>query len=341
MKEEKKTYKLYSEINEKNIEWLWYPYIPKGMVTIVQGDPKSGKTFMLIDIISRITRGDKKPLSDERFEEGNVILQNNDDPRDATLKPRLNLLNANCDKVIFVDDEEKPLYFSDLSRLEEAIKDKKPCLVVIDPIQAFMGNKDANSLVQVRNALAPLKKIAETYNVAIVLVQHLKKGGEEKAIYKGVGSVDFIGFARSILMVVKEDDDSTRYLMHITSNVAKEGNCLSYRITNQGLEWLESMKLSNINSFANQNNNTKFESAKNYIYGILAGSKKISADYLNKLRVLGGFRERTYNEARSQLNKEKKIYSIKEENKTYWCLSNSANYQVQSYKVENEGGKYE
>lgn len=338
--EEIKNYKSYNDIKEKEIDWLWYPYIPKGMVSIVQGDPKSGKTFMLIDIISRITRGDKKPLSNENFEEGTVILQNSDDPRDVTLKPRLNLLKANCEKVIFVDDEEEPLYFSDLSRLENAIKSQKPCLIVIDPIQAFMGDKDSNSLVQVRKALAPLKILAETYNTAIVLVQHLKKGGEEKAIYKGVGSIDFIGFARSILMVIKDEETDNRNLVHISSNVAKEGNCLLYRINDNGLEWIESKKITSVNSLFNQTNGTKFDNAKNFIYGALASSKELSADELSSIAIIGGFSERTFNGARSELNKEKKIYSFKKGNKTYWSLLNPFDDKVQSCK-ENEKVHYD
>lgn len=340
-KEENKEYKLYSDIKEKNIDWLWYPYIPKGMVSIVQGDPKSGKTFMLIDIISRITRGDKKPLSNEDFEKGTVILQNSDDPRDATLKPRLNLLKADCDKVIFVDDEEDPLYFSDLSRLESAIKEQNPCLVVIDPIQAFMGDKDSNSLVQVRKALSPLKKLAETYNTAIVLVQHLKKGGEEKAIYKGVGSIDFIGFARSILMVIKDDETDNRNLVHISSNVAKEGNCLSYRINDNGLEWLESKKLASVNNLFNHASNTKLNNAKNFIYGALASKQELSADELNSISVIGGFSKRTFDEARSELNKEQKIYSFKKDKKTYWSLICPLDDKVQSCKVDKEVIIYE
>ena len=336
MKEElKKDYIKYADVETKEIEWLWFPYLPKGMVSIVQGDPKSGKTFMLIDIISRITRGDYMPLSVEKFEMGNVVLLNSDDPIEYSLKKRLELQNADTEKVFAIDENTKKLYFKDLSRLEKLIEEQKPVLIVIDPIQAYMGDGDSNSMVQVRNALAPLKRIAEQYNVSIVLVQHLKKGNETKAIYKGAGSIDFVGFARSMLMVIKDIENDERLFLHSTSNVAKEGHCLSYRITNDGLVWLEDKGEVNVNEVANQDSNTKFENAKNFILGCIASKGNISATELQQLCNIGGFSERTFNGARSYLNKNNKIHSIKKNGRTYWCLSSPLDDNVQSCNVES------
>ena len=121
--ENKKYYIKYADVETKELEWLWFPYIPKGMVSIVQGDPKSGKTFMLIDIISRITRGDYIPFSEDKFEMGNVVLLNSDDPIEYALKKRLELQNADVEKVFTIDENIKKLYFKDLSRLEKLIEE--------------------------------------------------------------------------------------------------------------------------------------------------------------------------------------------------------------------------
>lgn len=334
--ENKKYYIKYADVETKELEWLWFPYIPKGMVSIVQGDPKSGKTFMLIDIISRITRGDYIPFSEDKFEIGNVVLLNSDDPIEYALKKRLELQNADVERVFTIDENIKKLYFKDLSRLEKLIEEKQPLLIVIDPIQAYMGDGDSNSMVQVRNALSPLKRIAEKYNVSIVLVQHLKKGNETKAIYKGAGSIDFVGFARSMMMVIKNTENDERLFLHSTSNVTKEGHCLSYKITNDGLEWLEDKGEVNVNEVANQDNNTKFENAKNFILGCIASKKEISANELQQLRNVGGFSERTFNGARSYLNQNNKIHSSKKNGRTYWSLSSLLDDNVQSCNVESE-----
>lgn len=335
--ENDKNYIVLSNVEKKEVEWLWYPYIPKAMVSIVQGDPKCGKTFMLIDIISRITRGDYKPLSKEKFEQGCVIFQNNDDPLEYSIVERFEKQGADKEKIIVIDEKKEKLYFNDLTRLEETIKEKKPQLVIFDPIQAFMGETDVNSQVQVRNTLKPLKKIAEDYNVAIVLVQHLKKGIEKKAIYKGVGSIDFVGFARSMLMVMKnEHNKEEKLLLHTCSNVTKEGNCLSYTINENGLVWLENKGDIDADKMIQQESDTKLEYAKNFILGCVASKKEISANELQGLCKIGSFSERTFNGARSILNKNKKIHQVKKNGKNYWCLNSQLEDKVQSCNVENE-----
>lgn len=339
VEKKKVEYVSYATIESKEVEWLWYPYIPKNMVTIIQGDPKCGKTFMLLDLISRITRGDNKPLSNEVFEVGNVILQNNDDPTDYTLANRLDIQGADKSKVFLIDESSEQLYFDDLSRLENTIKEVKPSLIVFDPIQSFLGDININSQVEVRNALAPLKNIAEKYNCSIVLVQHLKKGYESKALYKGVGSIDFIGFARSIIMVMKEPSDKEiRLFVHTSSNVAKEGNCLSYKITNKGLEWLEDLGDKDADELIQEESNTKVEYAKNFILGCLSNDESIySNDLIDKGKKVGGFSKRTFDEARSILAKKQTIESIKKDGKIWWKLKEQQSTMLQSKGgVENE-----
>lgn len=336
MQEKEKEYTMYSEVEQKEVEWLWYPYIPKGMVTILQGDPKCGKTFMLIDLIARITKGDKKPFSEECFEIGTVILQNNDDPVEYTLLPRLNKQGADVSKVAFVNEDDKKLMFSDLKRLEETIKEVNPTLIVIDPIQAFMGKADPNAQVQVRNSLAPLKIIVEKYGCSIVLVQHLKKGNEAKSIYKGAGSIDFVGFARSTLMVFKNPEDKAeRMLIHTTSNVAKEGHCLSYRISDAGLLWCEDKGELDADDLLSQEVDTKFENAKHFIWGCVASKYEVSAGDLQKLQEVGNFSETTFNKARSSLSKHEIITKVQHDNKWWWRLK-ATHDKVQSDKVEIE-----
>lgn len=137
-------------------------------------------------------------------------------------------------------------------------------------------------------------------------------------------------------MIVKDTENDERLLIHTTSNVAKEGHCLSYRITNDGLEWLEDKGEVNVNEVANQDSNTKFENAKNFILGCIASKGDISATELQQLCNIGGFSERTFNGARSYLNKNNKIHSIKKNGRTYWSLSCPLDDNVQSCNVESE-----
>ncbi len=328
-----KVYKAFSEVETKEPVWLWYPYIPKNMVTIIQGDPKCGKTYMLLDIISRITRGDKKPFSEERFEIGNIILQNNDDPIEYTLAKRLDQQGADRSKVFIVDESNEQLYFSDLTRLEKAIEEVNPSLIVFDPIQSFLGDININSIVDVRNALAPLKDVAEKYNCAIVLVQHLKKGFESKAIYKGVGSIDIIGFARSTIMIMKDPSNKEiRLFVPTSSNVEKEGHCLTYRITDNGLEWLEDLGDKDADELIKEESDTKIEYAKNFILGCLSNKDlTLGNDLIDKGIKVGHFAKRTFDEARSRLAKNDNIELVKKDKVNYWKLKD----KVQSDKVSD------
>lgn len=150
MEEKKKTeLKIISmaDVEEEEVEWLLYPLIPFGKVTIIQGDPGEGKTTLALQIIAKLTRGEAvlpfdKPLSVAESEEKteldrqpmNVLYQTAEDGLGDTIKPRLNAAGADCSKVLVIDDKEKALTMMD-SRLEEALIETGARLVVLDPIQ--------------------------------------------------------------------------------------------------------------------------------------------------------------------------------------------------------------
>lgn len=46
-------------VEVEQIEWLFYPFIPYGKVTIIQGDPGEGKTTMVLQIIAKLTKGEE------------------------------------------------------------------------------------------------------------------------------------------------------------------------------------------------------------------------------------------------------------------------------------------
>ena len=247
---------------------------------------------------------------------------------------RLDQQGADRSKVFFVDESKKQLYFNNLSRLEKTIEEVNPSLIVFDPLQSFLGDININSQIEVRNALAPLKDIAEKYNCAIVLVQHLKKGSESKAIYKGVGSIDFIGFARSTIMIMKDKDNKEKRLFVPTSsNVEKEGHSLSYRITNNGLEWLDDLGEIDADELIKEEADTKIEYAKNFILGCLSNNELILGnDLIDKGVNIGKFAKRTFDEARSRLNKNDLIDEVIIDKAHYWKLKD----KVQSDKVSDK-----
>ncbi|MDD4376228.1 MAG: AAA family ATPase [Clostridia bacterium] len=335
-----KEYIRYSEVEEREINWLWFPYIAKDMVTVLQGDPKCGKSFLLSNIISKITTGDYIPFSEEKFEIGTVIFQNNEDPKSQVILPRLLKQGADVDKVIFINEEKESLCVQNFQKIEKIVSEVKPVLLVLDPIQSYIGDINMNAMNEVRKALNPLKEIAEKYNCAIVLVQHLKKGVEAKSIYKGAGSIDFIGFARSILLVTKNPDNKDeRLFLPVGGNLGKDGDCLSYKIDDNGVTWLENKGNLDVDLLTNETSDTKVEQAKNFILGCLASGKEVRATDLEEMKEVGKFASRTFASARSQLEKQDLIIKQQCDKKWWWKL-NSIDSKVQSCKVNagKEGG---
>ena len=47
-----------SEVESQKIKWLWYPFIPYGKLSIVQGDPGDGKSTLILNIAAKLSRGD-------------------------------------------------------------------------------------------------------------------------------------------------------------------------------------------------------------------------------------------------------------------------------------------
>ena len=82
--------KYYSDVTSRKIDWLWYPYIPFGKITVIQGDPGEGKTTFVLSLLSIISNGEKLPFSDNCVS-GKVIYQNTEDDNSDTIKPRLEL----------------------------------------------------------------------------------------------------------------------------------------------------------------------------------------------------------------------------------------------------------
>ena len=150
-----------SEINAEEVQWLWYPYIPLGKLTILQGDPGEGKTSFILAVIAALTRGEPLPECERAAEPMNVIYQTAEDGLADTIKPRLESAGADCTRVLVIDEGKRELTLCD-ARLEEAIRRTGAKLIVLDPLQAYLGSDvDMRRANEVRPALKRLSLMAE------------------------------------------------------------------------------------------------------------------------------------------------------------------------------------
>ena len=98
-----------NEVEATEIDWLWYPYIPFGKITVIQGDPGDGKTTVVLAIAAAVTTGAALPESKTAAEPMSVIFQTAEDGLGDTVKPRLVQSGADCGRVIVIDESEKEL----------------------------------------------------------------------------------------------------------------------------------------------------------------------------------------------------------------------------------------
>jgi archaellum biogenesis ATPase FlaH len=230
-----------SDVEVEKIDWLWHPYIAYGKITVIQGDPGTGKTTMILAIAAAVTKGEAFPENEAVTvaEPTNVIFQTAEDGLGDTVKPRLLQAGADCSRVIVIDESEKELSLSD-TRVEEALTRTGAKLFILDPLQAYLGaGVDMHRANEVRPVLKKISLLAEKTGCAIVVVGHLNKGTNQSQ-YRGLGSIDIQAAARSVLTVGRiKGNQYMRAFAHGKSNIAPEGPSIAFELNpGSGFRWI-------------------------------------------------------------------------------------------------------
>jgi DNA repair protein RadA/Sms len=226
-----------ADVQPEYVSFLWYPYIPLGKLTLIEGDPGVGKSWLACALASATAAG-RGPNGWAHCEPGESLLLSVEDGLADTVRPRLDSMQAQVERIHAL---EGPLTLNTLGllTLEKHIIDVKPLLVVIDPLVAYVGARvDLHRANEVRAVTAALALVAEKQRCAIVAIRHLTKGGKDRAIYRGIGSIDFTASARSVLLVGCDPDDPLkRAVAHIKSNLTEKGISQGYEIRGERFYW--------------------------------------------------------------------------------------------------------
>lgn len=240
-----KDYRLINmnDVEAEEVEWLWEGFIPYGKLTILHGDPARGKTMAMLNIIAALTTGRdmfSPPGSPQVREPVNVIYQTAEDGLADTIKPRLLAAGADCGRITSIDDSYRALSMSD-RRIEKAIEDTGARLLVLDPLQAFLGARvDMHRANEVRPQMKHLSDVATRQRCAVVLIGHLNKNGKASIDYRGLGSIDFMAAARSVILCTKSrEDPDVRVLVTTKQSLTYEHTPVAFRISkDRGFEWI-------------------------------------------------------------------------------------------------------
>jgi hypothetical protein len=245
-----------SEIEPSTVSWLWEPYLARGKLSVLDGDPGTGKSFVAVDLAARITAGFGMPGSAAPQSPASVLLLNAEDDARDTIRPRVVAAAGDPGRLRILAApglglERLPRLPDDTAALEAAIRETGAAFVVIDPLMAFLApGVSANNDQSVRQALTPLADAAAATGACVLLVRHLRKANAASALYRGLGSIGIAGAVRTALVVSRHPDDpDIRVLAHDKSNIGPIGRSLGFRLGTRNesrqafVDWIGPMDL--------------------------------------------------------------------------------------------------
>jgi hypothetical protein len=216
------------------------------MLTMITGDPGAGKTYLALSIAADLSNG--KLPNGQAVEPASTLYLTNENPTAEVMRPRFDLLGGNPARLFLLrgtlygqegKEQRAGITLADISILDAAISENNVRLVVVDPIQSYLGaGVDLHRSNETRPIMDGLAKLAEKHACAMVLLRHPTKQTGGKAIHRGLGSIDLTGAVRSEMLAgTLPDEPGTRAFVHIKSNVGQLGHSLGYTISDSGFAW--------------------------------------------------------------------------------------------------------
>lgn len=321
-----------ADVEPEQVVWLWHPYIARGKLTILEGDPGLGKSWLTCALASAVTRGRGFPGC-EPFEAGNVLMLSAEDGLGDTLRPRLDAVGADVRRIHALNE---PLTFDTpgLLRLEVAIIERQPALIIIDPLFAFTGGKvDIHRANECRAISAPLALIAERNGCAMLAVRHLGKSrGGGHALNAGIGSIDFTAAARSVLLVGRDpDDENKRAIVQTKNNLAPHGLSIGYKLEDDRFFWTGESDLTAgriLSVVSNDDERSALTEAVDFLRSALAGGER-EVDEVKAEARRAGVSDATLRRARERLNlKAIRLGTPGTRQRFVWCLPQADDEQA-------------
>jgi hypothetical protein len=231
MKPLRKKFGILSDVKSKDVKFMWEPYLVYGMVNLLEGDPNVGKSYFAMHLTAAVTTGGKLPGAPP-LEIGRVLYLSPEDDPGYTIKPRIEAMGGDPELVTYLNDY-LTLDEHGFSAIERELKKQSDyTLVVIDTLFGVVPTTaDTNKPNDMRAILNKLSILAADHDLVMLVIRHWTKGDRGKALYRGGGSIDIIGVARSALAVAQHpDDEALRVVAHVKHNLSERGVSQLYEI---------------------------------------------------------------------------------------------------------------
>jgi putative DNA primase/helicase len=299
-----------SDVKQKPVRWLWKPRLHLGGISIVRGDPGDGKSSLLSAIIASLTQGttleqiDGEPQDD--LPPSNVVLLSAEDHLECTLAPRLDRYGADLKRITSLTGsvtkvtrpdgtiklEERGVTLKDIDVIERAITREKARLVVVDTLANYLGGADQHRQDDMAPLLKGIAGIAEKHECCVVLIEHLNKDKNGRAIHRGIGSMGIAGASRNVGLVGRDPTSpETRVFSCVKSNVGKEWGSVAFVITEDGdFEWKGPSKLKAadlLRGDQGENDSSARDEAREWLKAELAGGARPTKELEKEARRAG------------------------------------------------------
>lgn len=312
-----------SDVVRELVSWLWFPRIPIGKVTILEGEEGLGKSWFICTLASIVSTGAALP-DGSQVRQGNVLMLSAEDGLGDTIKPRLEAVGADCERIYAVDE---PLTLDDkgFQKLEHAIAEHQPSLVTIDPIFAYTGKVNANQAHESRGISSRLAEIAAKFQCAILIVRHIGKSkgfGEARAA--GLGSIDWRAAARSVLLIGKDPgDEAKRALVQTKNNLEQFADSLGFEIRDGCFRWTGKSDLTAeriLTTLSASDETAQFKNdAVDFLRELLEDGR-IDAAEVDKARRKAGVSDYSLRQAKSTLGVKTRKRGFGKESTWFWEL---------------------
>lgn len=327
-----------SEVEDGNTDWLWYPNFARGEVTLVEGDPGVGKSYLVQMVAKAFVDGEKLPVHNParaRRVKGKVAYFDVENTAGTVTKKRLR--NNDCKNMGDFYQEEEPFTIDSPESVKDmfdALERLKPCMVVFDTINLYIGKADTSKSSEVTQALAMFKEMAKRFNCSVVLLRHLTKStAAQKAIYRGQGSIAFSGIARIQLTIgLHPQDPSTRVMAMTKANLAPFGPSLCYTISSlpdtlkegdrSRFAWGDFVDLRSediLMSPDTSEHGEKTEDAAKLLREVL-GDGEVLLDEVMRMAESRSISKRTMQRAKDEVGAETVTRGQGRDKKTYWMI---------------------
>lgn len=219
-----------ADVQEEDVEWVGYPYLIRGATTVLDGNPGQGKSTFVIAIAAAITRGRNLPFMPD-LQSGSVLILSAEDDPARVLKPRLLAHHADVGRVRF-QKEPFSLDTRGLTLLRSEIEQHRPILVVIDPLIAYMdSDTDLHKANETMRFMIELDLIAREFNLAMLVVRHLRKSDSDDPLHRGLGSIAISARVRSLLVLARHPSDrQLRAVAQAKCSYAPEAATILFRL---------------------------------------------------------------------------------------------------------------